>query len=88
MRARYQRGYLRLGHRETVPDCWEFLWWDIGLIGRACAVRRSSEPFSNTRILKRLGVERRNYCNFAYSAFACFRMGTSGSASFHRAKKS
>ena len=28
------------------------------------------------------------YCKFAYSAFACFRMGMSGSASFQRAKKS
>src|SRR5258707_7006022 len=28
MRARYQRGYLRLGHRKTQPACWDFLWWD------------------------------------------------------------
>jgi integrase len=28
MRVRYQRGYLRLGHRRCGPDCWEFLWWD------------------------------------------------------------
>jgi hypothetical protein len=28
-----------------------------------------------------------NYCNFAYSALACFRMGMSGSASFQRAKE-
>src|ERR1022692_4021304 len=28
------------------------------------------------------------YCNFAYSALACFRMGMSGSASFQRVKKS
>ena len=28
------------------------------------------------------------YCNFAYSAFACFRIGISGSASFHSVKKS
>jgi hypothetical protein len=27
-------------------------------------------------------------CSFAYSAFACFRMGMPGSASFHRPKKS
>ena len=33
MRARYQRGYLRLGHRKTGPDCWEFLWWDTELTG-------------------------------------------------------
>jgi hypothetical protein len=33
-------------------------------------------------------VETQNYCNFAYSALACFRMGMSGSgsASFQRAK--
>jgi len=28
VRVRYQRGYLRLGHRRCGPDCWEFLWWD------------------------------------------------------------
>jgi hypothetical protein len=27
-----------------------------------------------------------NYCNFAYSALACFRMGISGSASFQRVR--
>jgi len=30
----------------------------------------------------------RDYCSFAYSALACFRMGMSGSASFQRLKKS
>lgn len=34
MRARYQRGYLRLGRRKTRPDCWEFLWWDTEPTGR------------------------------------------------------
>jgi hypothetical protein len=29
-----------------------------------------------------------NYCNFAYSALACFSAGMSGSASFHSVKKS
>jgi len=29
MRARYQRGYLRLASRKTGPACWEFLWWDV-----------------------------------------------------------
>src|SRR5206468_1945176 len=29
-----------------------------------------------------------SYCSFAYSALACFRMGTSGSASFHIVRKS
>src|SRR6266513_3184277 len=28
-----------------------------------------------------------DYCNFAYSALACFKMGMSGSASFQRVKK-
>ena len=28
MRARYQRGYLRLGRRKAGAACWEFLWWD------------------------------------------------------------
>jgi hypothetical protein len=29
-----------------------------------------------------------SYCNFAYSALACFRIGMSGSASFHSVRKS
>ena len=29
-----------------------------------------------------------DYCNFPYSALACFRMGMSESASFHNARKS
>ena len=33
-------------------------------------------------------VERGNYCSFAYSALACFRMGMSGSASFQSVRKS
>lgn len=33
MRARYQKGYLRIGHRTTGSDCWEFLWWDTELTG-------------------------------------------------------
>src|SRR6516162_5141132 len=35
-----------------------------------------------------VGLIRRGYCNFAYSALACFRMGMSGSASFQRVRKS
>ena len=33
-------------------------------------------------------ISGQNYCNFAYSALACFRMGMSGSASFQRVRKS
>ena len=40
MRARYQRGYLRLGRRKHGPDCWEFLWWDSEPTGRR--VRRKA----------------------------------------------
>jgi integrase len=40
MRARYQRGYLRLGRRKTGSDCWEFLWWDTEPTGRR--VRRKA----------------------------------------------
>ena len=29
-----------------------------------------------------------NYCSFAYSALACFKMGMSGSPSFHKVRKS
>lgn len=50
MRARHQRGYLRLGRRKTKPDCWEFLWWDTEPTGRR--VRRTAligtiQQFSN-----------------------------------------
>ena len=40
MRARYQKGYLRIGHRKTGPDCWEFLWWGTELTGHR--VRRKA----------------------------------------------
>ena len=40
MRARYQKGYLRLGCRKTRPHCWEFLWWDTEPAGRR--VRRTA----------------------------------------------
>jgi len=33
-----------------------------------------------------LRFERRNYCSFAYSAFACCRMGMSGSAFFQKVR--
>jgi hypothetical protein len=35
-----------------------------------------------------VGVAVASYCSFAYSVRASFRIGTSGSASFHSAKKS
>jgi len=34
------------------------------------------------------GAKRQNYCSLAYSALACLRIGMSGSASFHSARKS
>ena len=56
-------------------------------------------PFSPTRDYLRLVCNRESaqcslehrelrYCNFAYSALARFRTGTSGSAFFHSIKKS
>src|SRR5580692_10264245 len=36
----------------------------------------------------RFFIECRNYCSFAYSALACFRMGMWGSASFQSERKS
>jgi hypothetical protein len=50
---------------------------------------RSRLPESLRGVFAHLGMrELGRYCNFAYSALACLRMGMSGSASFHRAKKS
>ena len=40
MRRRFQRGYLRVGHRKAGPDCWEFLWWDTEFTGKK--VRRKA----------------------------------------------
>jgi hypothetical protein len=40
MRARFQRGYLRLGERKTGCDCWEYLWWDSEPTGQR--VRREA----------------------------------------------
>lgn len=40
MRARYQRGHLRLGSRKVGPACWEFLWWDVEPTG--IRVRRTA----------------------------------------------
>ena len=61
MRVRYQRGYLRLGRRKTGPDCWEFLWWDIELTGHRVRRKAVIGTVQQYRILKRLGVECRNY---------------------------
>jgi len=41
------------------------------------AMQNSSHLFSSV-----------DYCNFAYSVLACFRMGMSGSASFQSVRKS
>jgi hypothetical protein len=43
-------------------------------------------PDPHGTLRRRLG--QLSYCNFPYSALACFRMGMSGSASFQRLRKS
>src|SRR5437660_135230 len=43
-------------------------------------------PFSSPNSSS--AMHKRNYCSFAYSALACFRMAMSGSASFHWFRKS
>jgi len=50
VRVRYQRGYLRLGHRKCGPDCWEFLWWDrepTGIRIRRKAIIGSIQQYPN-----------------------------------------
>ena len=50
MRVRYQRGYLRLGHRKNGPDRWEFLWWDsepTGIRVRRKAVIGTIQQYPN-----------------------------------------
>ena len=50
MRVRYQRGYLRLGHRRCGPNCWEFLWWDrepTGIRVRRKAIIGTIEQYPN-----------------------------------------
>lgn len=49
--------------------------------------RDSDEP-SQTRYIAKTCITFSAYLTFSYSALACFRMGTSGSAFFHMAKKS
>ena len=57
-----------------------------------CRARsKEREPKSLNRKLKRAVCEvcyTLNYCSLAYSAWACLRIGMSGSASFHRVRKS
>jgi hypothetical protein len=58
-----------------------------------CPVERSSTVFAGENdgalVPARAGRSRpHHYCSFAYSALASFRIGISGSASFHNAKKS
>jgi len=50
------------------------------LSAREFGIKAIAVPESNARV--------QDYCNFAYSALACFRMGISGSASFQRVRKS
>jgi hypothetical protein len=50
MRTRYQRGYLRLGHRKTRPACWEFLWWDNG--GEHFALFMHSDQFLRELVVR------------------------------------
>ena len=53
--------------------------------------RRERERLTSERdrkIEKIRRMEERNYCSAAYSAFACLRIGMSGSASFQSVRKS
>jgi hypothetical protein len=45
-------------------------------------------PMLCTRLVRWSVGNSPRYCNFAYSALACFRMGMSGSASFQSVRKS
>jgi len=56
--------------------------WAQKLIKRS----RATDPLSRCGG-KSIPSLRNRYCSFAYSALACFRMGRSGSASFHNARK-
>jgi hypothetical protein len=62
----------------------------LAALARAGAERRRWEPRLALESAPWAGKARSAaYCsNFAYSVLACFRMGMSGSASFHSAKKS
>jgi hypothetical protein len=55
MRTRYQRGYLRLGHRKTRPACWEFLCGITYPRDGVFAARRSSEPSCSIPMCKTHG---------------------------------
>jgi hypothetical protein len=52
-----------------------------------CTMRGGLVP-TNCGHCTRDEIRTEHYCNFAYSALACFRMGMSGSASFQSERKS
>ena len=47
-------------------------------------VRRAGGLLISSELRQPIGL---SYCSFAYSAFASFRIGMSGSASFQRVRK-
>ena len=55
-------------------------WVDLTTIAALSNYESSLWVWVNGRLI--------GYCSFAYSALACFRMGMSGSASFHSVRKS
>src|SRR5215469_8155063 len=80
----------------TLPFCSNVDTFDTGCLGRAdnWAERQDREPQAPMRGVPIFKLPQgpsksyetrtrfKNNCNFTYSALACFKMGTSGSASF------
>ena len=58
-----------------------------GFSARSITANQALTSASRVNECKRL-IASVDYCNFAYSALACFRMGMSGSASFQSMRKS
>src|SRR6516162_7471228 len=58
----------------------------VGIFAAGLQANQLAVGGRRTRCPSRAGAV--NYCKFAYSTLACFRMGMSGSASFERVKKS
>ena len=61
------------------------------LLDTGCWIDEVGKTWPLTRMVggtTRKVNDEENYCSFAYSPLACFRMGMSGSASFQRVRKS
>ncbi len=68
----------------TLQRCDNHIVLNVALAAEGTVLAREMTLFRNLLVPRSVF----SYCNFSYSAFACFKTGRSGSASFQAAKKS